>query len=38
MMDHTFGWMGGGVWIWTVLAVVVAFLLVFAVMNKVSNK
>jgi hypothetical protein len=37
-MDHTFGWRGGGMWIWTVLAVVVAVLLVFAVMNKVSNK
>lgn len=30
--------MGGGVWIWTVIAVVVAVLLVFAVMNKASNK
>ena len=41
MMNHTFGWMdggmGGGIWIWTVIAVLVVVLLV-VVINKVSNK
>jgi uncharacterized membrane protein len=40
MMNHTFGWMdgrmGGGIWIWTVIAVLVVVLLV-VVINKVSN-
>src|ERR1035441_139001 len=41
MMNHTYGWMdggmGGGIWIWTVIAVLVAVLLV-VVINKLSNK
>ena len=41
MMNHTYGWMdggmGGGIWIWTVIAVLVVVLLV-VVINKVSNK
>ncbi len=31
------GWMGGGMWIWTVTAVLVVVLLVVLI-NKVSNK
>jgi len=26
MMDHAYGWMGGGMWLWTVLAITVAVL------------
>ena len=37
MMDHTYGGMGGGIWIWTVIAVLVVVLLVVLI-NKVSNK
>ncbi len=37
MMDHAYGWMGGGMWLWTVIAVLVVILLV-VVINKVSNK
>jgi uncharacterized membrane protein len=33
----TDGWMGGGMWIWTVMAVLVIALLV-VVINKMSNK
>jgi hypothetical protein len=31
------GWMGGGMWIWTMIAVLVVVLLVVAI-NKVSRK
>jgi hypothetical protein len=31
------GWMGGGIWIWTLIAVLVVVLLVVLI-NKVSNK
>lgn len=37
MMNHTDGWMGGGMWIWTVIAVLVVVLLV-VVINKVCKK
>ncbi len=41
MMNHTdgwmSGWMGGGVWTWTVIGSVVVVLLV-VVINKFSNK
>lgn len=45
MMNHTYGWMGGGMggwmgggmWIWTVIAVLVVVLLV-VVINKTSKK
>ncbi len=37
MMSHAYGWMGEGMWIWTVTAVLVVVLLV-VVINKVSNK
>ena len=37
MMNHGYGWMGGGMWIWTVIAVLVVVLLV-VVINKVSKK
>jgi uncharacterized membrane protein len=36
MMNH-YGWMGGGMWLWTVIGVLVVVLLV-VVINKVSNK
>jgi hypothetical protein len=36
MMNHD-GWMGGGMWIWTVIGILVVVLLV-VVINKLSNK
>jgi uncharacterized membrane protein len=36
-MNHTNGWMGGGMWIWTVVGVVVVALLV-VVISKLSKK
>jgi len=36
-MNHTNGWMGGGMWIWTVIGVLVVVLLVVAI-TKLSNK
>jgi hypothetical protein len=37
MMNHAYGWMGGGMWIWTVIGVLMVVLLVVAI-NKVSTK
>jgi uncharacterized membrane protein len=37
MMDSANGWMGGGMWIWTLIGVLVVVLLV-VVINKQSNK
>jgi uncharacterized membrane protein len=37
MMNYTNGWMGGGMWIWTVIGVLVVVLLV-VVITKLSNK
>ncbi len=37
MMNNTYGWMGGGMWIWTVIGVLVVVLLVVLI-SKVSNK
>ena len=37
MMNHAYGWMGGGMWIWTVIGVLVVVLLVIAI-NKLSKK
>jgi uncharacterized membrane protein len=37
MMSHGYGWMGGGMWIWTVIGVLVVVLLV-VVINKAPNK
>jgi uncharacterized membrane protein len=37
MMNYTNGWMGGGMWIWTVIGVLVVVLLVI-VITKLSNK
>ena len=37
MMNNAYGWMGGGMWIWTVIGVLVVVLLVVAI-NKVSTK
>jgi len=36
-MNHTNGWMGGGMWLWTVIAVAVVVLLV-VVISKLSKK
>jgi len=40
-MNHTYGsmdgWMGGGVWLWTVIAVLVIVLLVVLI-NRLSTK
>lgn len=37
MMNYSDGWMGGGMWIWTVIGVLVVVLLV-VVINKRSKK
>jgi hypothetical protein len=37
MMNHTDGWMGGGMWIWAVIGVAVVVLLV-VVVNQLSKK
>jgi hypothetical protein len=37
MMNHTYGWMGGGMWIWTVIGILLVVLLVVAI-NKLSKK
>ena len=36
-MNHTYGWMGGGMWIWTVMGVLVVVLLVVLI-SKLSKK
>ena len=36
MMDHS-GWMGGGMWIWTVVGVLAAVLLLMMI-SRMSNK
>jgi len=37
MMNHAYGWMGGGMWIWPVIGVLVIVLLVVAI-KKLSEK
>jgi hypothetical protein len=37
MMNHSGGWMGGGMWLWTVIGVLLAVLLVVAI-GKLSRK
>jgi hypothetical protein len=37
IMDQMNGWMGGGVWIWPVIGILVVALLVI-VISKLSNK
>ena len=37
MMNHAFGWIGGGMWLWTVIGLLVVVLLVVLI-TKVSNK
>jgi hypothetical protein len=37
MMNHAYGWMGGEMWVWTVIGVLVVVLLVVAI-NKLSDK
>ena len=37
VMNHAYGWMGGGMWIWTVIGALMVVLLVVAI-NKVSTK
>ena len=36
-VNHTYGWMGGGMWLWTVIGVLVVVLLV-VVINNLSRK
>jgi uncharacterized membrane protein len=36
-MNQSYGWMGGGMWIWTVVGVLVVVLLV-VVLNRQSRK
>jgi hypothetical protein len=36
-MNHAYGWMGGGMWIWTVIGVLLVVLPVVAI-NKLSKK
>jgi hypothetical protein len=37
MMNHVYGWMGGWMWVWTVLGIL-AVALLFVVINKLSTK
>jgi hypothetical protein len=37
MMNHTYGWMGGEMWVWSLIGVLVVVLLVVAI-NKLSDK
>jgi uncharacterized membrane protein len=37
MMNHTYGYMGGGMWLWTVIGVLVVVLLVVLII-KLSKK
>jgi uncharacterized membrane protein len=36
-MNHAYGWMGGGMWIWTLIGALVVVPLVVAI-NKVSTR
>jgi len=36
-MNHTNGWMGGGMWLWTAIGILVVVLLVVLI-SKLSNK
>ena len=33
-MNHAYGWMGGGMWIWTLIGALVVVLLVVAINNE----
>lgn len=37
MMNHAYGWMGGGMWTWTVIGVLVVVLLV-VVTSRMSKR
>ena|GEM_PF-2124887 len=37
MMTHSYGWMGGGMWAWTLISVLVVVLLIIMI-NKASTK
>jgi uncharacterized membrane protein len=37
MMNDAYGWMGGGMWVWTVICILAVVLLVVMI-NKVSTK
>ena len=37
MMNHSDGWMGGGMWVWTVVGVLMVVLLVILI-NKLTKK
>lgn len=38
MMNNPFGWMGGGMWGWTVICVLVVAVLVVAITKLSNNK
>jgi uncharacterized membrane protein len=38
MMSHTYGWMGGRMGLWTVIAALVVVVLLFVVTNKPFSK
>jgi len=37
-MNQMGGWMGGGIWIWTVIGVLVVVLLVVVIMRQSKNR
>jgi hypothetical protein len=37
MMNHMNGWMGGGMWLWTIIGVLLVIFLVIAI-SKISRK
>jgi hypothetical protein len=37
-MNHMGGWMGGGMWLWTVIGVLLVVLLVVAIIKLANNK
>jgi hypothetical protein len=37
-MNHIGGWMGGGMWLWTVIGVLLVVLLVVAIIKLANNK
>jgi hypothetical protein len=34
MMDHAYGWMGGGIWMWAVLGVLVVVVVVIKSLSR----
>jgi hypothetical protein len=37
-MNHIGGWMGGGMWLWTVIGVLLVVFLVVAIIKLANNK